>query len=169
MPKASATRSAVPERGTDHSFKSPLGWLTVTEEEGALMALSWSDTPPRATHIPATALLAEAEAQIAAYFAGRRRSFDLPLAPRGSDFQKKVWTAIAAIPLGASETYGSLARKLETAPRPVGGAAGANPLPIIVPCHRVLGAGGTLHGYSGHGGTATKAALLRLEGIPFTG
>jgi methylated-DNA-[protein]-cysteine S-methyltransferase len=158
-----------PEGPHRHTFPSPLGHLTVTAEGGRLTHLSWSERAPRADPGPPDGLLTEAEQQIKAYFAGRAPSFDLPLGPPGTAFQARVWQAIAAIPFGACETYGSLARTLCSGPRAVGNAAGANPLPIIVPCHRVLAAGGAVGGYSGNGGLETKAVLLRLEGIRFSG
>ncbi len=110
------------------------------------------------------ALLAEAAGQLAEYFAGRRRDFDLPLAPAGSPFQRRAWAELGRIPYGATVSYGTLARRLGSAAQAVGQACGANPLPIVIPCHRVLAAGGALGGYSGDGGLETKCALLRLEG-----
>ena len=102
-------------------------------------------------------------AQLAEYFAGRRRSFDLPLDRRGTPFQLAVWDAVAAIPYGETRSYGELARALgrPAASRAVGAANGANPLPIVIPCHRVVGATGRLTGYAG--GLATKRLLLELE------
>ncbi len=169
MPKASVTRSPVPELPRRHTFECPLGHVTLAAQGGRLTHLSWAARPPAGASGTPDALLAQAEQQITAYFAGRARSFDLPLGPKGTDFQIRVWQAIAAIPFGASETYGSLADKIGTGPRAVGNAAGANPLPIIVPCHRVLGAGGALGGYSAMDGLQAKQVLLRLEGIRFTG
>lgn len=109
--------------------------------------------------------LAAALVQLREYFSRIRRAFDLPLDVRGTEFQQAVWTEIARIPYGATTTYGEIARRVQNprAARAVGGAVGANPLPIIVPCHRVLGARGTLVGYGG--GLEIKAALLRLEGV----
>lgn len=109
--------------------------------------------------------LAAALAQLREYFSRIRREFDLPLDLRGTEFQRAVWAEVARIPYGATTTYGEIARRVQhpRAARAVGGAVGANPLPIIVPCHRVLGARGTLVGYGG--GLETKAALLRLEGV----
>ncbi len=117
--------------------------------------------PPRED----TQALAAALAQLREYFLRIRREFDLPLDVRGSEFQCAVWTEIARIPYGATTTYGEIARRVghPKAARAVGGAVGANPLPIIVPCHRVLGARGALTGY--RGGLEVKAALLRLEGV----
>lgn len=106
----------------------------------------------------------EARAQLAAYFAGRLREFDLPLAPRGSPFELQVWRALLEIPYGTTCSYSEIARRLgaPTASRAVGAANGRNPLPIVVPCHRVIGADGSLTGYGG--GLETKRYLLRLEG-----
>jgi len=90
--------------------------------------------------------------------------FDLPLKPRGTEFQESVWRVITKIPFGKTRSYGSLAQELGTAARAVGAAAGKNPLPIFIPCHRVVGKQGALGGFSGGDGVATKRQLLRLEG-----
>lgn len=142
---------------------SPFGPLTVIEEDGALVALDWQGG---GACRPPTSLLATAADQLAAYFAGDRKDFDLPVAPRGSAHDRAVWRAMCAIPWGETRTYGEVARGIGSSPRAVGGACGANPLPIIVPCHRILAAGGRLGGYSGAGGGATKRALLALERHP---
>jgi methylated-DNA-[protein]-cysteine S-methyltransferase len=107
--------------------------------------------------------LPEARAQLEAYFAGERTDFDLPLAPRGTDFQRRVWSELRAIPYGTTISYGELARRVGSpaAVRAVGQANGRNPISIIVPCHRVIGASGKLTGYGG--GLDRKAALLDLE------
>jgi methylated-DNA-[protein]-cysteine S-methyltransferase len=144
------------------SFKSPLGDLTVFEEQGQLVSLDWGwveggvDTP----------LLRKAQQQLEDYFDGRRHFFDLPLAPNGSSFQKKVWAALQRIAYGTTVTYGSLAQTVDSGPRAIGGACGRNPLPILIPCHRVLAANGSLGGYSGLDGVDTKRFLLSLEGWP---
>lgn len=104
--------------------------------------------------------------QLRAYFAGSLKAFDLPLGPRGSDFQQAVWRELVAIPYGTTVTYGQIAARLGlpvSASRAVGSANATNPIPIVVPCHRVIGADGTLTGYAG--GLARKEALLRLEGV----
>ena len=108
-------------------------------------------------------LLAEAAAQLEDYLAGRRREFELPLAPAGDDFQRSVWDLVARIPYGQTTTYGRIAEQLgdRTLAQSVGQAVGANPLCVFVPCHRVLGAGGSLTGYAG--GLRRKRALLDLE------
>ncbi len=142
------------------SFHSPIGDLTVSEEDGALVSVDWGwgrDQEP-------SALTDDARVQIEAYLEGQRSSFDLPLNPTGTEFQQRVWQAMQEIPFGAVETYGALAKRIGSAARAVGMACGANPLPIVIPCHRVVAAGGRLGGYSGDGGLATKRALLVLEG-----
>jgi len=113
--------------------------------------------------------LAEARAQLAAYFAGELRRFTLPLAPSGTSFQQTVWRALRDIPHGQTSTYGALARKVgrPTASRAVGAANGQNPLPIVVPCHRVVGSDGSLTGFAG--GLKIKSALLELEGVRVEG
>lgn len=154
--------SQFPTQAGDHRFMidSPVGTLTLTERAGALVALNWGK---QGTQTP-TPLLKRAAEQLRAYFAGALTDFDLPLAPDGSDFQKKVWARMAQIPYGKLMTYGALAHTIHSAPRAVGGACGRNPIPIILPCHRVLAADGSLTGYSGAGGTDTKRLLLHLEG-----
>ena len=113
----------------------------------------------------ASPLLDAAEAQLREYFAGTRRTFDLPLAPRGTAFQQRVWAALRAIPYGETCTYGELAAAIgsPSASRAVGMANHHNPIPIVIPCHRVIGANGTLTGYAG--GLEIKRKLLALEGI----
>jgi methylated-DNA-[protein]-cysteine S-methyltransferase len=143
------------------SLESPLGRLTLFEEAGVLAALDWG--AKRVSGEP-TALLLRAKRQLDAYFAGRLTRFDLPLAPRGSAFERDVWRLMTEIPFGETRSYGDLATALAAAPRAVGQACGRNPLPIFIPCHRVLAAGGALGGYSGGNGVETKRRLLILEG-----
>ena len=112
----------------------------------------------------ASPLLARAEAYLAAYFAGDLHHFDLPVAPAGTTHDRKVWRAMQDIPSGETRTYGDIARAIASSPRAVGNACGRNPIPIIIPCHRIVGAGGAIGGYSGQGGAETKRFLLRLEG-----
>lgn len=145
-----------------HSFKSPLGDLTAFEEDGKIVALEWGWVDGGGGN----AVLQSAERQLDEYFEGRRKTFDLPLAPDGSPFQRRVWTALRQIPYGSVSSYGELAHVIDSAPRAVGGACGRNPLPIIIPCHRVLAANGALGGYSGFDGLETKRFLLVLEGWP---
>jgi len=142
---------------------TPVGDLTVFEDRGAIVALEFGRAPA-VTGKP-SALLTRAARQLDEYFAGRRKKFDLPLKPAGTPFQRRVWARLAAIPYGKIETYGAVAKKLRSGPRAVGGACGANPIPILIPCHRVLGAGGAPGGYSGTGGVATKRFLLAREGV----
>lgn len=142
------------------TIASPLGPLTLTAEAGALTVLDWSADGAGTTGDP---LLREAARQVDAYFAGRLHGFDLPLRPAGTPFQQRVWTLMCAIPYGATLTYGGMAERLGSGPRAVGGACGRNPLPVIIPCHRVVGGGGRPGGYSGQGGLDTKARLLDLE------
>lgn len=141
------------------AYTSPIGPLAVFEHDGAIVALDWG-WPPDSEDSP---LLIRARDQLEAYFAGTLTAFDLPLAPFGTVFQRKVWAAIAAIPHGEVRTYGDVARDLGSAPRAVGGACGRNPIPIIIPCHRVLASNGALGGYSGMDGIETKEFLLNLE------
>jgi methylated-DNA-[protein]-cysteine S-methyltransferase len=143
------------------TLESPLGRLSLFEEDGALAALDWGGK--RATGEP-TPLLLRAKRQLELYFAGKLTEFDLPLAPRGSPFERRVWQLMAEIPFGETRSYGDLAAALAAAPRAVGQACGRNPLPILIPCHRVLAAGGALGGYSGGKGVDTKRRLLILEG-----
>ncbi|MBC9179782.1 methylated-DNA--[protein]-cysteine S-methyltransferase [Pseudoroseomonas ludipueritiae] len=141
------------------SLLTPLGALTLSEEDGAIVALDWG----RGRDQQETPVLRAAADQLQDYFDGQRVRFDLPLAPFGSPFRRRVWAALRAIPPGETRGYGDLARELGTAARAIGGANGANPIPIIIPCHRVVGAGGALGGYSGGEGPQTKRFLLELE------
>lgn len=143
------------------SLHSPFGDLTVSEHDGAIVALDWG----WASIQEPSALLARAVQQLNAYFDDVRTRFDLPLDPAGTDFQKRVWAALRAIPAGRAMTYGELAATLGSHARAVGLACARNPIPILIPCHRVIARNGALTGYSGGDGIATKAALLRLEGV----
>ena len=140
------------------SLHSPFGDLTVSEENGAIVAVDWGWGRDQTE----TPLLLRARSQLFAYFDGARREFDLPLAPAGSPFRARVWAALRTIPYGETRTYGDLAAALGSAARAIGQANGANPIPILIPCHRVV-AGNGLGGYSGGDGAATKRALLALE------
>jgi methylated-DNA-[protein]-cysteine S-methyltransferase len=139
---------------------SPLGPLSIEEKDGALVALHWR--PARGTET--TALLDEAARQLREYFAHERRDFDLPFKPEGSAFEQDVWAAMLRIPYGETRSYGEIAGETGAMPQAVGGACGSNPLPIFIPCHRILAGGGRLGGYSGKGGGKTKTTLLVLEG-----
>lgn len=145
------------------AYNSPVGPLTLFEEDGRIIAVEWG-WPPETDEPPAP-VLEQARDQLDAYFEGKRTQFDLPLDPMGTPFQKKVWQALAAIPFGATRSYGELAVELGTAPRALGGACGRNPIPILIPCHRVLAADRSLGGYSGMDGIDTKRFLLQLEGV----
>ena len=142
------------------SLPSPLGPLVVSEDNGSIVALDWDTETYRGN----SDLLHDARRQLDAYFAGELRVFDLPFDPAGNDFQKSVWRRMCEIPYGETETYGETARRLNSAARAVGTACGRNPIPILIPCHRIVGSGGALTGYSGQGGIETKRFLLSLEG-----
>ena len=144
-------------------FDTPLGTMAVGEEDGHITRVYLPNSPmPRLMPFQ-TPLLERAQGQILEYFDGRRQEFDLPLAFVGTDFQKKVWTALTTIPYGQTVTYGALAEAVGCpgGARAVGMANHCNPLPILVPCHRVVGSGGKLTGYAG--GLEMKKALLDLE------
>jgi len=142
------------------SLHTPLGDLTVSEEDGAIVALDWG----RGRDQDPTPLLTRARDQLQDYFDDTRTEFDLPLAPHGTAFQKKVWAALCAVPAGQTRSYADIARAVGCrAPRAIGQANGANPIPILIPCHRVVAADGSLGGYSGGEGEATKRYLLDLE------
>jgi methylated-DNA-[protein]-cysteine S-methyltransferase len=137
---------------------SPVGDLTVSEQDGAIVSLDWGWGRDQV----ATDLLSEAVAQLQDFFDGSRQSFALALSPPGTPYQQRVWQALCRIPPGETRTYGQIAREAGGSARSVGGANGANPIPIIIPCHRVTAASG-LGGYSGEGGLETKRWLLDLE------
>ncbi|EWY40598.1 methylated-DNA--protein-cysteine methyltransferase [Skermanella stibiiresistens SB22] len=141
------------------TVESPLGPLTLTSTAGVLTALDWRTAGAASDN---DAVLDEAARQLRQYFDGQRATFDLPMSPAGTPFQKRVWAAMLEIPCGRTATYGDLARQVDSAPRAVGGACGRNPLPIVIPCHRVV-AGTGKGGYSGFGGLTTKDWLLDLE------
>ena len=142
------------------SLHSPVGDLTIFEADGELVALEWGRAEVGAAPSP---LLKDAKRQLEDYFDRKRRMFDLPLAPAGSPFQRRVWDCMQRIPYGAVASYAALARETSSGPRAVGTACGKNPLPIFIPCHRVVASGG-IGGYSGGQGLPTKRTLLALEG-----
>lgn len=144
----------MPER----SFDSPVARISVVEKDGAITRLYWGGAGD-----DDTALLRQAGEQLSAYFARELEVFDLPLRVEGSDFQRAVCAAMSAISFGETRTYGEIAADLNVPPQPVGQACGGNPIPIIIPCHRVLSATG-LGGFSGDGGVESKVTLLRHEG-----
>lgn len=138
---------------------SPLGPLTLSAGPEGLSAVAFGDRGS-GTACP---LLEQAAAELAAYFAGQLRTFTVPLAPMGTDFQQRVWAALREIPYGGTATYGEIAARVGNprACRAVGQANNRNPIPILIPCHRVIGAGGQLTGYAG--GLDVKQKLLALE------
>lgn len=144
---------------------SPVGRLALEADGDALTGVRWAAAGERARDTVKTSLLREAERQLQRYFRGRLERFDLPLAARGTDFQRRVWAMMRDIPFGETATYGGLAMALGSGPRAVGMACGRNPIPIVVPCHRVLGSGGTAGGFSGGRGLPTKRQLLAIEGV----
>ena len=147
---------------------SPIGRLELVEEGGALVAIHF-DAPADGSQRHergGSAVLTRAHQQLSEYYAGSRHGFDLPLRPAGTEFQRRVWDVLATVPWGTTTTYGAIAARLGLPPgasRAVGAANGANPLPVVLPCHRVIGSDGTLTGYAG--GLDRKALLLRLEGV----
>ncbi len=140
------------------SIATPLGSVGLVERDGAIVEIDWT----KGEVAPSTPLLMRTAEQLEAYFAGELKEFDLPLAPAGGEFQQSVLRALLAIPFGQTRTYGEIAKELDTYGQPVGAACGANPIPIIIPCHRVLSANG-LGGFSARGGVETKIALLKHE------
>ncbi len=141
------------------TVETQFGRLALIEQDGAITGVRWDGENVGET----TPLLQEAADQVTAYDAGRLTAFDLPLRVEGSEFQQAVCAAMQAIPFGETRTYGDIAKELGKSPQAVGGACGGNPIPVIIPCHRVMGANG-LTGFSGKGGVETKVALLKHEG-----
>ena len=144
-----------------HTVDTPIGPLLLSADEGRLSRVEFGAATKCSSSAPP---FAEAAAQLEAYFAGELERFELPLAPSGTAFQRGVWDALAEIPYGRTTTYSELAARIgrPSAWRAVGAANGRNPLPVIVPCHRVIGASGGLTGYGG--GLERKRLLLALEG-----
>jgi len=140
------------------SLHTPVGDISVSEEDGAIVAIDWGWGSQQSR----TSLLRRACQQLHAYFDGELSEFDLPLNPFGTPYQRRVWQALRAIPYGETRSYIDIARTAGGSARSVGQANGNNPIPIIIPCHRVL-ATTHLGGYSGGDGLATKRWLLALE------
>jgi methylated-DNA-[protein]-cysteine S-methyltransferase len=143
-----------------------IGNLYLIAHDTALVAIEWEDSARHASEAREShSILGLAEEQIKAFLSGRLRNFSIPIAPQGTPFQKKVWSALLAIPYGQTTSYGDIAQRIShpTAVRAVGGAIGKNPLPIVIPCHRVIGKHGRLTGFSG--GLDRKRALLQREGL----
>jgi methylated-DNA-[protein]-cysteine S-methyltransferase len=149
------------------TIASPIGELLLVSDGNALRGLYMQDgRKPRtigAGWVPSSAPFADVKTQLEEYFAGRRTTFDIPLAAEGAPFERRVWRALEDIPYGETVSYGEIARRVDqpTAARAVGLANGRNPIAVIVPCHRVIGANGTLTGYGG--GLERKRLLLELE------
>ena len=143
------------------TVESPLGPLTLAEHGGSLAGIAFCDEGA----CDRTPLLDEASRQLTEYFAGVRRDFDLPLAPAGTTFQQEVWRALRAIPYGQTRSYKDIAAAVgrPAACRAVGMANNRNPLPIVIPCHRVIGSSGSLTGYAG--GLEVKRLLLHIENV----
>ena len=146
----------------ERTLETIVGRLLLRADDLGLVEIRFDAREIRADE---TELLLRAERELREYFSGERREFDVPLHPSGTEFQTRVWNGLRAIPYGTTVTYGELARRIgqPNAARAVGMANHANPLPIIVPCHRVIGADGRLTGYAG--GLEIKRKLLELEGI----
>ncbi|MDX1585237.1 MAG: methylated-DNA--[protein]-cysteine S-methyltransferase [Balneolaceae bacterium] len=150
-----------------HEFiiDSPIGKLTLTATDHAITGLAFVDEDNEASDSDTKPdLMMEAIRQLNAYFEGKREEFDLPLSPEGTDFQLRVWKKLQEIPYGSTTTYSQLSQKMGNpkAIRAIGRANGQNPIPIIIPCHRVIGANNDLVGYAG--GIETKRWLLQHEG-----
>lgn len=151
------------------TIDSPVGALRLVEHDGALIAIDFEpfadgDGTPRGARRDDRPVLVETARQLGEYFERRRTEFDLPLAPRGTDFQRRVWEQLQGIEFGTTATYSAVAGRLgmtAAASRAVGLANGRNPIPVVIPCHRVIGANGTLTGYAG--GLERKQVLLDLE------
>ena len=148
------------------SVHSPVGDLTITEEDDQIVALDWGRSPSEFQH--KSPVLAKAADWLDHYFDGTFLAIDFPLNPAGTPFQQSVWDFMLDLAPGATATYGEVAHAIRSAAQPVGTACGANPIPIIIPCHRIVAAGGKLGGYSGVGGLDTKRVLLRLEATLFS-
>jgi len=162
------------EQKTAYFYKemdSPVGRLKIVASDKGLAAILWEDDNPNRIRVRTYTennthpVLIEAQRQLEEYFGGKRTSFSLVLDPVGTEFQKDVWNALSTIPYGETRSYGDIARQIgrEKAVRAVGAANGRNPISIIVPCHRVIGASGDLTGFAG--GLEAKACLLSLEGV----
>lgn len=143
-------------------YETPVGKICIGEENGCITHVTWTKIPKEYV-LEETELIQSCKKQLEEYFAGKRKAFDLPLAPKRTAFQQKVWKALTEIPYGETRTYGEIAAGIGNpkAARAVGMANNKNPIGIIIPCHRVVGANGKLVGYAG--GMEKKAFLLELE------
>lgn len=149
---------------TTSFLDSPVGRLALEAEGERLTGVHWASDSEQTSDKPSP-VLKEAMRQLDLYFARKLPRFDLPLEERGTPFQKSVWAMMRDIPFGETATYGGFAAALKSGPRAVGMACGRNPIPIITPCHRVLGRGGKEGGFSGGNGLPTKRQLLAIEGV----
>ena len=147
------------------SIKTPLGEVTLFEEDGAIVALDWGQGADAKTKAKSANLNAAAGALRSYFKTGALDVSGVKIAATGTPFQKRVWRELAKIKSGKTKTYGQIAKTLKSNARAVGMACGANPVPLLVPCHRVVRSDGGLGGYSGGDGVDTKAFLLRLEGV----
>lgn len=136
-------------------MQTPVGTLSVIEINGKVCALNWANGD----------MSKEAKKQLDEYFNKQRKVFDFEYEINGTAFQKKVWKALLNIPYGTTKTYKDIAEEVGSHPRAIGGAVGANPIPIFIPCHRVVGSSGKMTGFSGGEGIPTKETLLKLEGV----
>jgi methylated-DNA-[protein]-cysteine S-methyltransferase len=154
----------VEKPGLKYSYvDTPIGAILIAGDGTFIIETYFAGARPKPGWIRDDEAFAEAASQLRAYFAGDRKGFDLPLAPRGTEFQRSVWSALLEIPYGQTTTYSAIAETISrpAAVRAVGAANGANPIPIIIPCHRVIGANGSLTGFGG--GLEVKRQLLALE------
>jgi methylated-DNA-[protein]-cysteine S-methyltransferase len=156
------------------TFKTPAGMFTLAvDPSGAVAATAFGDVSALKKRLRGVTLVhdergtAAARTEVGAWFKGKRRAFSAALAPTGSAFQRRVWTALTKIPFGQTRSYGDVAAKVGSSPRAVGRAIGTNPICLIVPCHRVIGADGSLTGFAF--GKDTKRTLLEFEGVRVSG
>lgn len=164
----------MPMTHVSKTVRSPVGVLTLIASGDGLAAILWENDRPGRVRLDVVAedpkhpILVATERQLAEYFAGRRKGFDLRLDFAGTEFQKKVWRALLTIPFGETRSYAQIAKQIghPKAVRAVGAANGRNPISIVAPCHRVIGSSGALTGFAG--GLGVKAQLLRLEGADAT-
>lgn len=145
-------------------YHSPVGWLALFASDEALLSIKFLETKPNLYPQETNAIIQQTEKELSEYFDGKRKTFDIPLKLKGTDFQQSVWNKLINIPFGQTVNYGQIAQKLGDIKkvRAVGRANGKNPIPIIVPCHRVIGVNQNLIGYGG--GINRKRFLLKHEG-----
>lgn len=144
------------------SINTFIGRIVITETGGKISSLSWAKTSVTSM---GSDLLKCAKKQLEQYLKGERKIFDLPFNPKGNLNMRQIWSAISQIEWGKTMTYGEVGKNTKHSPRLIGRACSINPIPIFIPCHRILAAGHRIGGYSGDGGIETKRKLLQLEGI----